>query len=293
MRSLPLRASLCATLNALHTKTSTTATLQSEAAIHSALVALPHWTDPRALLSSSLLSLQLHQFLLLLHTPTTLYPPTPYRPSPSHTYAATTVLSAAETIIALHTTLVNSGIFALTLLRLDYLRAALLTTHIAYHTPHPSFTSRLARTVVDATAGPALRLLEERSMRPGRGSHHYWYLSAAVGLVSLRYASAEGASDGEKERLRVLAGERVCALLYRVLALKEEGEGMPGVVLLGDGEAGEEAAMVTGLEIGDSAGGGSGFQGVGAVEGWDVETWGRDDFWFLGDWEDGVGMGYG
>ncbi|KAF2446224.1 hypothetical protein P171DRAFT_453691 [Karstenula rhodostoma CBS 690.94] len=173
VRSLPLRATLCAIHNSLHARPSATATFQSEQDIQSALTTLPHWTDSRALIASTLLDLQLRQFLLFLHTHIILHTPTPSRPSPAYTHATTTTLATAETIITLHTTLLTTAIHTLTLLRLDYLRAALLIAHIAYHAPFPSFTSRLARVVYDATAAPALRLLEERSMRPGRGNHHY------------------------------------------------------------------------------------------------------------------------
>ncbi|KAL5382724.1 hypothetical protein DPSP01_006283 [Paraphaeosphaeria sporulosa] len=289
--SLPLRAALCASHNALHTTPSPTATLASETSIHAALTALPTYTDTRALLPSTLLHLQLTQFTLLLHAPTILHTPAPVRPSPSHTHATTTVLSTAETVITLHSALTTSGIFTLTLLRLDYLRAALLTTHIAYHTPaHDTFTARLARSACDAIASHALKLLEERSMRPGRGSHHYWYLSAAVGLVEIKFCRG---GEEEKMRLGREAGERVSRLLYRVLALREEGEVCPGEIIMGSGEGAAmetPASMGTGFEIGN--GGAAGFQGVG-MEGWDIDVWGLDDFWVLGDWDERAAMGYG
>lgn len=288
--SRALRAALCASHNALHTPPSTTDISTSEAALHAAPAALPTWADPRAQLSSNLLQLQLTQFtLLLLHTPSILHTPAPTRPSPAQTHAVTTVLCTAEAMISLHTELVNKGIFALALLRLDYLRAALLITHIAYHALFP-FTARLARSVVDASAAPALRLLEERCMRPGRGSHHYWYLSAAISLVAIRHTGAEGE---DRRKLEIEATERVAVLLYRVLALREEGEVCPGQVLLSGGDAAAEvvgpvptpASMETRLE---GAAGDGGFQGMHAVQGWNVDTWGLDDFWFLGDMADVV-----
>ncbi|KAJ4353791.1 uncharacterized protein N0V89_005521 [Didymosphaeria variabile] len=293
VRSLRLRAKLCAIANSLHSPPSFADTLQFEQDIQIALDNLPHWTDPRALMASTLLDLQLRQFLIIIHQPLTLYTSSQSkkRPDTSQIYTTTTTLSAAESIITLHTALLNASPpnFALTCLRLDYLRAALLIAHIAYHSSSP-FITRIARPVSEATATASLRLLEERSMRPGRGNHHYWYLSAAISLVSIRFAEADGKGEEEKEGLSREAGDRVCALLYRVLALQDEqGEGMPSEVMLGDaGTVGNTmrtpASMVEpgfGVDMG-------GFQGMEAMEGWEGQgTWGLDDFWFLGDLDGG------
>ncbi|KAL1608198.1 hypothetical protein SLS60_003137 [Paraconiothyrium brasiliense] len=292
LRSLPLRAKLCATANSFHSPPSFADTLQFEQDIQTALDDLPHWTDPRALMASALLELQLHQFLIIIHQPLTLHALTQNkdRPDPAKIYATTTTLSAAESMITLHTALLNTSPanFALTCLRLDYLRAALLVAHIAYHSTSP-FITRIARPVFEATATAGLKLLEERSMRPGRGNHHYWYLSAAISLVGIRFAEADGKGEEEKQDLMREATDRVCALLYRVLALQDEqGEGMPNEVMLGDSGAivnsmRTPASMV---EPGFGVDTGS-FQ---SMEGWDGQgTWGLDDFWFLGDLDGGIG----
>lgn len=295
VRSLSLRARLCATANSLQSPPSLSSTLHSEQEIQTALNSLPRWTDPQALMASTLLDVQLRQFLLIIYQPHVLHRSPNFHcfASSSTVYATATALSTAETLINLHYTLNNASIFALTCLRLDYLRAALLIAHIAYYSSSP-FTSRIARPTFEATTNAALKLLEERSMRPGRGSHHYWYLSAAISLVQIQFAEADGKGEPEKKKLEREAGDRVCALLYRVMALQQEegAEGDPAEVILdagGAGSAGNPNSMQTPASMVEP-----GFEvDVGqlqGMEGWDAQgTWGLDDFWFLGDSVSGMG----
>jgi hypothetical protein len=64
----------------------------------------------------------------------------------------------------------------------------------------------------------ALRLQEERAMRPGRGSHKHWYLSAAYSLVSIQL---------DPPRVDVFkreAVDRVARLLYKILSLQDPSD---------------------------------------------------------------------
>lgn len=64
----------------------------------------------------------------------------------------------------------------------------------------------------------ALRLQEERAMRPGRGSHMHWYLSAAYSLVSIKR---------DPVRVHVFrrqAVDRVAKLLYKILHLQDPSD---------------------------------------------------------------------
>lgn len=75
---------------------------------------------------------------------------------------------------------------------------------------------RVAKSTFEDIKEKALRLLEERSLRPGRGNHQYWVLSAAVSLVSIQF-------DAQKaEALERTAVDRVCKLLYMTLALQDD-----------------------------------------------------------------------
>ena len=125
-------------------------------------------------------------------------------------------------------------------------------------------------------------------MRPGRGNHHYWLLSAATSLVGIQY-------DPEKRAaLELEATDRVCSLLYRVLALQEEQEGdQPGEVVL---EEATGVAMETPISLADVRlpvecdqlmGGAVGMDAFG----WEGNAWMMDDHWFLEDFESGGALG--
>ena len=62
----------------------------------------------------------------------------------------------------------------------------------------------------------ALRLQEERAMRPGRGSHQYWYVDSACSLVGIKF------EPSRTDALRRQAVDRVSRLLYRILSLQDD-----------------------------------------------------------------------
>lgn len=292
LRSLPLRAKLLSKATSLHPSISFQDILQAEQEIHDALNTLPKWGLPGALMPTTLLAMQLHQFFPIIHTDQLLTPDLRTRTHISHRHAALTSLEACDTLLTLHMRLFDAQNFALCALRFDYLRAALLIRLIAYNASiaGDTFLSRVARPIFEATSDSSLRLMEERSMRPGRGNHHYWLLSAATSLVNIQYYPEKRAV------LELEATERVCSLLYRVLALQEEhGEGDPGDVVL---EQRTVAAMETPVSLMDMRlpVGEAQFVG-GSVEveafGWDEgSAWMMDDHWFVEDFEAGAGIGF-
>jgi hypothetical protein len=76
--------------------------------------------------------------------------------------------------------------------------------------------TRVAKSLFDESMEKAFRLLEQRSLRPGRGNHQYWYLSAACSLVGIQF------EPGRTQALEKLATDRVCKLAYKVLSLQVE-----------------------------------------------------------------------
>ena len=64
----------------------------------------------------------------------------------------------------------------------------------------------------------ALRLQEERAMRPGRGSHQHWYISAAYSFVSIQL------DPTRVEIFRHQAVDRVARLLYKVLSMQDPND---------------------------------------------------------------------
>jgi hypothetical protein len=75
---------------------------------------------------------------------------------------------------------------------------------------------RLTKQIFDESQEKALRLQEERAMRPGRGTEYFWYVSASISLVSIQFQTTKS------EVLKRQAANRVAKLLYRVLALQDD-----------------------------------------------------------------------
>ncbi|KAF1953148.1 hypothetical protein CC80DRAFT_150507 [Byssothecium circinans] len=251
--SLSLRTKLCAQANTLHphpTSHSLPTTLASEKAIRLALTHLPTFPNPPALQASTLLDLQLRQFILILHTPRAL--DVRRRSDPEHRYSMLTLLETAAILIEKHAKLMETGNFSLCCIRSDYLRAALLICHITYHASKADDTliTPLSKQIFTTTIPPSFLLLEERSMRPGRGTHQYWFLSAACSLVSIQFEPATRTKALERQ-----ACDRVCKLLYRVLSLQDEVVEGSGVceVVLGAG-VGKHGGCVDGGSVGHEGG---------------------------------------
>jgi hypothetical protein len=76
--------------------------------------------------------------------------------------------------------------------------------------------ARMAKQFFDECHEKALRLQEERAIRPGRGSEYFWYVSAAVSLVGMQFQPAQS------ELLKRQAVDRIAKLLYKVLSLQDD-----------------------------------------------------------------------
>ena len=143
IRSIALRIRLCALANSLQATLCLKNTLQDEEEVQKALDETPKWSEKRSLQASTLLDLQLRQFLLLIHLRRTLNT----QRKPESRYAILTVITGSEALIDLHLKLIHTDNFALCCIRFDYVRAALLICHIAYHASLASGTSILTSTI--------------------------------------------------------------------------------------------------------------------------------------------------
>lgn len=76
--------------------------------------------------------------------------------------------------------------------------------------------TRLAKQVFDDNKEKALRLLEERAMRPGKGTEYFWYVSAAVSLVDTQFQPSHSVT------LKKQAADRVAKLLHKSLSLLDD-----------------------------------------------------------------------
>ncbi|KAF2854352.1 hypothetical protein T440DRAFT_273668 [Plenodomus tracheiphilus IPT5] len=212
-QSLKLRIELCSVVNSLQRVPTFSDCLRYGDMIEKCLRTLPVWEDSRALQSSALLNLQLRQFLTILHTPRALK----IEPAKAHEfgYSVIIALESASTLTTVHESLSTSANFALCCMRNnDYLRAALLICHIAYHASESK--TQIAKATFDNCLEKALRLRNELVIRLGRGGHAFWYLSAAYSLVSMRYNPLQSAT------FKLQAVDRVSKLFYTMLSLLDE-----------------------------------------------------------------------
>ncbi|KAF2738580.1 hypothetical protein EJ04DRAFT_560586 [Polyplosphaeria fusca] len=279
VRTAALRIKLCGITNSIRTSPEFDEVLKHEQEVQEALNELPSWPDPKALHAGTHLDLNLRQFLVILHTPRAFKPS--LRSHPNSRYSILTCLEQSTALIQRHTRLLDAKNFALCCIRSDYFRAALIICRIAYDAaklPDP-FLIRLIQSLFDPTISSALRLLEERSMRPGRGNHQFWYISAGCSLVRTQFEPAKA------DVYRRQACDRVARLLHRILALQDEegGENLANEVVLGN----EATFTASGGGAAAAAGTGSAFGDAGMrMEGFDLghgSEWMLDDFWFLND----------
>lgn len=137
--SLKHRIGLSCIVNKLRSDTSLPDTLEDEEALGHHLVKIPRWTDPRSIQATTLLELQLRQFVIILNTPRALRSNSQSRPDCR--YSMITALEASAATIQLHASLLKHTNYALVLTRNDYFRAVLLICHIAYHAHRNNGTS--------------------------------------------------------------------------------------------------------------------------------------------------------
>jgi hypothetical protein len=130
-QTLELRICMCSKLNALKDDSNLQDTLEHEDALNQNIAKIPRWTDHRSTLSKQLLELQLRQFIVILHAPRALQVESQRKSNCR--YAMVTVLQAAASTIVVHSIAIRSGNFSLLLTRLDYFRAILLISRIAYY----------------------------------------------------------------------------------------------------------------------------------------------------------------
>ncbi|KAF2181687.1 hypothetical protein K469DRAFT_670795 [Zopfia rhizophila CBS 207.26] len=211
-----LRSKLCSLTNNIHCTLEYQDVIRYDQEIQTALEKLPSWSEPASLQARTHLDLQLRQFLVILHTPRALQ--TQLQETSLHRHAKFACLESSVAVIKRHTNLLESGNPTLCCIRADYYRAALCVCHIAYHASNSpdDLIMQLAKSIFEDIMEKALRLQEERSMRPGRGTHQYWYISAASSLVRMRVDPARATI------LKQQATDEISKLYYKILALQED-----------------------------------------------------------------------
>ncbi|KAI5368862.1 hypothetical protein J4E82_010317 [Alternaria postmessia] len=127
LKSLPLRIHLTQLLNTPSSVLRYTDVLHYDAQIRSALAILPVWNDDSALVPSTLLRLQLRQYLLLLHKPYAKLAHTNDR----YLHSFTTCVDTCSSLLAMHDCLISRGILALHNFRNDVIRIKSFTSYTA------------------------------------------------------------------------------------------------------------------------------------------------------------------
>jgi hypothetical protein len=127
LKSLPLRIHLTRVLNDPSNVLQYTDVLHYDEQITSILAELPLWTGPHTAIPSTLLGLQLRQYLLILHKP---YAKQAFVSS-RFMYSFTTCVEVASAIISAHEDLNSAGILALNHFRNDAIRVGMTLSQIA------------------------------------------------------------------------------------------------------------------------------------------------------------------
>jgi hypothetical protein len=126
-RSLSLRISLCSLVNESSTPMEYEDVLKYEQHINDALDSIPKWEGQETTHASTLLDLQLRQFFLLIHTPSSRHA------TSSHSrYSRMVCFETAKHILNQHFKLISSNNFGISLVRDDIYRAALTMCHNAF-----------------------------------------------------------------------------------------------------------------------------------------------------------------
>lgn len=123
-KSLSLRISLCSLINDPSSSLTFDDVLRYEQQINEILDSTPEWRGVDTTQASTLLDLQLRQFLLLIHTPFA------RRKGSSHyRYSRMVCFETAKHILDQHSKLISSDNFTISLVREDVYRAALSICH--------------------------------------------------------------------------------------------------------------------------------------------------------------------
>lgn len=282
MQTTDLRTRLCALTNSLKSSMSFQDTLRYTDTVQRSLQAIPEWANLRSKQAQTLLDLQLRQFLVILFTSKALRFNT--NSGAESWVSIIGSLEASVKVIDMHTHILNMPNLALCCTRNDYFRAAMLICHIAYHASKSDdkIIAQVAKASFDHCVHKALRLQEERAMRPGRGGQQHWYLSAVVALVGLQY------DPSQHETMKNQAIGRVSRLLYKMLSLQEDPseQALASEVLLEDTSATPthaDATLNTAAEPPSAEVYANAELRLDAFDIGGVSEWMLDDFWFFND----------
>lgn len=188
--------------------------------IENHLRAIPSWTEPFSDITSILLSLNLRQYLLVLHDRQIRNADT----KAERDFSRLVIVETARKMIEAHKALTSRGCYALTLLSSEQpLRAALSLCHV-FNTGNPGADDILTRTSDESAllAIPdAIEMLTDKVIRIGREQRLLWILLAAFGNVKAR-------RDPDKRLIYMQeAVDKVTRPYYRIMACQVDALAKP------------------------------------------------------------------
>lgn len=181
--------------------------------IEAHLSSLPKWIGTSSQIPSVMLSLNLRQYLLVLHDRQLRIAET----KAERDFSRMVLIEQATKMLESHKFLTSNGIYALELLCCDQLRAALSLCHIAAMSPRAD--DALSR-AIDETAShlipDAIDMLTDKVIRFGREQRQLWILVAANGYVKSK-------KDPSKRIVYMQeAVDKITRPYYKIMACQED-----------------------------------------------------------------------
>lgn len=187
--------------------------------IENHLQSLPDWSEPSSEIASTLLSLNLRQYVLVLHDRQIRNADT----KAERDFSRMILVETAVKMIESHKKLTSKGCYALELLCCDHLRAALSLCHI-FATSDPRADDALTRAINESALRvipDAIEMLTDKVIRFGREQRLLWILLAAFGHVKSR-------RDPEKRLIYMQeAVDKVTRPYYKIMACQVDAPVKP------------------------------------------------------------------
>lgn len=187
--------------------------------IENHLQSIPEWSEPSSEIASTLLTLNLRQYLLVLHDRQIRNADT----KAERDFSRMILVETAVKMIESHRALTSRGCCALELLCSDQLRAALSLCHI-FATGDPGTDDALTRAINESALRvipDAIDMLTDKVIRFGREQRLLWIMLAAYGTVKAR-------RDPDKRLMYMQeAVDRVTRPYYKIMACQADAPVKP------------------------------------------------------------------
>ncbi|EME43562.1 C6 zinc finger domain-containing protein [Dothistroma septosporum NZE10] len=211
--SIMLRQSLNTYLNNIRQRVHFDESKHYTEEIESCLQTLPEWIGTSSQIAHTMLSLNLRQYLLVLHDRQLRIAES----KAERDFSRMILVETATKMLEQHQALTNKGIYALELLCYDQLRAALSLCHIA--SLNPQADDALSRVVDDSTnrlVPAAIEMLTDKVIRFGREQRQLWILLAANGFMKSKKTPSKRLVYMQE------AVDKITRPYYKIMACQED-----------------------------------------------------------------------